>query len=195
MKPLEIQPEKIGFDFDGVIADIGEAFLRLAAEGYNYTIKLDEITSFQVETCTNVPEKIVHQIFTDILEDSVATGLQPIPGALEVIDGLCGHSRLKIITARSLDQPVMAWLEHYLSPQTCGKIDIIAMEDHDKKVQYIKEHNLHFFVDDRAETCAQVASANLHPLLFRQPWNRNWNDFTTVEDWQQLAGHISKAGI
>ena len=195
MKPLEIPPEKIGFDFDGVIADIGEAFLRLVAEEYNYTIKLDEITSFQVETCTNVPEKIVHRIFADILEDSLATGLIPIPGALEVIDGLCEQSRLKIITARSLDQPVMNWLEHYLSPQVCGKIDVIAMEDHDRKVQYIKEHDLHFFVDDRAETCVQVASANLHPLLFRQPWNRSWNNFTTVDNWQQLADHLSKADI
>ena len=54
MKSLEILPQQIGFDFDGVIADIGEAFLRMANDEYQYAIDLHDITSFQVETCTNI---------------------------------------------------------------------------------------------------------------------------------------------
>lgn len=193
MECLEISPQHIGFDFDGVIADIGEAFLRLAADEHKYTINLGDITSFQVETCTNIPEAVVHQIFDDILEDSLATGLQPIPGALEVLVELAMYSRVKIITARNQDQPVIDWLDSHLPINACAKIDVIAMHDHDQKVRFIQEHNLQFFVDDRAETCAQVAQANLHPLLYRQPWNSGWNDFTTVENWQQIADFILKA--
>ncbi len=192
MQALDISPEQIGFDFDGVIADIGEAFLRLASDDHKYTIDLNEITSFRVETCTNIPEEIVHRIFMDILEDSLATGLKPIPGALEVIDELTKQSRVRIITARTWDQPVIDWMDNHLSTEACRNIDIIAMHDHDQKVRYIKEHNLQFFVDDRAETCAQVAKANLHPLLYRQPWNSTWSDFTTVDNWQQIAGHITQ---
>lgn len=192
MKPLEILPEQIGFDFDGVIADIGEAFLRMACDEHQYTINLNDITSFQVETCTNIPEVVVRQIFTDILEDSLATGLQPIPGALEVITELALQSRVRIITARTHDQPVIDWLDNHLSSKACSKIDVIAMHDHDLKVRYIQDHNLQFFVDDRAETCVQVAKASLHPLLFRQPWNSSWNDFTIVDNWQQIASHISQ---
>jgi len=192
MKLLEILPQQIGFDFDGVIADIGEAFLRMACDEHKYIIDLNDITSFQVETCTNIPEVVVRQIFTDILEDSLATGLRPIPGALEVISELALHSRVKIITARTLDQPVIDWFDTHLTSKTCAKIDIIAMHDHDQKVRYIQEHDLHFFIDDRAETCAQVAKASLHPILFRQPWNSNWNDFTIVDNWQQIAGYITQ---
>jgi len=83
-------------------------------------------------------------------------------------------------------------LENYLPAEVCRQIDLIAMHDHDQKVRYIKEHDLTFFVDDRAETCAQVAQANLHPLLYRQPWNAGWNTFTVVDSWQQIAEHIAK---
>jgi uncharacterized HAD superfamily protein len=190
MKQLEILPQQIGFDFDGVIADIGEAFQRMANDEHQYTVDLNDITSFQVETCTDIPEVVVRQIFDDILEDSLATGLQPIPGALEVITKLAKVTRVKIITARSQDQPVIDWLDKYLSANACLSVDVIAMHDHDHKVRFIQEHNLQFFVDDRAETCAQVAQANLHPVLFRQPWNSSWNNFTTVENWQQIAAYI-----
>ncbi len=65
------------------------------------------------------------------------------------------------------------------------------MHDHDLKVRYIRQHDLRYFVDDRAETCAQVAAAELHPLLYRQPWNSSWNDFTTVENWSQIAQFVT----
>lgn len=187
-----IAPEEIGFDFDGVIADIGEAFLRMAYEHHDYSLSLEEITSFQVETCTSIPQSTVDTIFTDILNDSLATGLLPIPGALEVISDLSRRSTVRIITARALDLPVIDWFAHYLPADICRKIDVIAMQDHDQKVRFIKDHNLRFFVDDRAETCAQVAQANLHPLLYRQPWNAGWNTFTVVDSWQQIAGHIAE---
>lgn len=193
MDKLQITPEQIGFDFDGVIADIGEAFKRLADDEHNYLIDLDDITSFQVESCTHIPEDIVSRIFNDILQDSLTTRLRPIPGALEVISELSELSRVKIITARSQDQPVIDWLDNYLPVEVCRRIDVVAMHDHDQKVKFIKEHDLSFFVDDRAETCAQVAEADLHPLLYRQPWNSDWHDFTVVDNWQQIADYIMKS--
>ncbi|MDJ0622410.1 MAG: hypothetical protein QNJ17_05565 [Desulfocapsaceae bacterium] len=192
MHDLQIAPDQIGFDFDGVIADIGEAFRRLAGDEHNYLVNLDEITSFQVETCTHIPEAIVAKIFNDILKDSLTTRLLPIPGSLEVLSELSKVSRVKIITARSHDQPVIDWLDNYLPAEVCRRIDLVAMHDHDQKVRFIKEHDLTFFVDDRAETCAQVAQANLHPLLYRQPWNSNWHDFTVVDNWQQIAEFIKR---
>ena len=190
---LLIQPHQIGFDFDGVIADIGEAFLRRACEDYDYcSLKQEDITSFHVETCTRIPESVVRNIFDDILADSLSTGLLPIDGALDVIKRLAGRENVVIITARSFDQPVIDWLEHHLPRETCRRIDLVAMHDHDQKVRYIRQHKLFYFVDDRAETCAQVAAAELHPLLYRQPWNSSWNDFTTVENWNQIAQFVAE---
>lgn len=195
MKPISaplITPDTIGFDFDGVIADIGEAFLRLACEKHGYcSCSLEEITSFQVETCIDIPEKVVRTIFDDILADSLATGLRPLPGAVEILERLGRHSPLIIITARSLAEPVADWLDHHLSEELCRSIDLVAMHDHDRKVEFIRQRKLHYFVDDRAETCAQIEEARLSPLLFRQPWNSSWTNFTTVDDWRHLARLIA----
>lgn len=192
MNLTKIKANKIGFDFDGVIADIGEAFLRLACQDHNYcSLKLEDITSFHVETCTEVPEAVVRNIFDDILADSLATQLQPLPGALEVLENLAARATVTIITARSFDGPVADWLAHYLPADVCDRIDLIAMHDHDRKVEYIRSRNLSHFIDDRAETCAQVAAAKLTPLLFRQPWNSAWHDFVTVSDWHHIAELIT----
>lgn len=191
---MKIRPEQIGFDFDGVIADIGEAFLRIACNEHNYcTLRLEDITSFQVETCTKIPGTIVQSIFTDILNDSLATGLQPIPGALDTLTMLAQRSNITIITARSLANPVLDWLDNYLPSSACTKITLIAMSDHDKKVRFIKEQNLQFFVDDRAETCDQVAEAGLTPILYQQPWNRSWNGHTTVGSWLEIEDFIEES--
>ncbi len=187
MTSNSIAPEQIGFDFDGVIADIGEAFLRIACEEYDYcAFTLEDITSFDVETCTKIPDHIVDTIFSAILADSLATGLQPIRGALKVIGEITQQSNVTIITARSLASPVIDWFANYLPDQTCRCIKIIAMRDHDQKVKYIRQNNLEFFIDDRAETCAQVADAGLVPILYRQPWNARWENFATVNNWEQI---------
>ncbi len=190
---IKIHPEQIGFDFDGVIADIGEAFLRLACKDHNYcSLKIDEITSFEVEYCTRIPGDIVQTIFTKILKDSLKTGLLPIPGALDTITWLTQKTNVTIITARTLANPVADWLDNYLSESVCAKIHLIAMSDHDKKVQFIKDEKLCFFVDDRAETCAQIAKAGLTPLLYRQPWNSSWNGYTVIENWRELGELIDE---
>ncbi len=188
---MKIPPQEIGFDFDGVIADIGEAFLRIACQKYDYcSLSLDEITSFQVESCTDIPLDIAQRIFTAILEDSVSTGLLPVEGAQETLTRLALRSKVTIITARSLHTPVANWFDKYFNKAACDNINIFAMGNHDDKVRFIEEHNLGYFVDDRAETCEQVAEAGYVPLLFRQPWNRNWNNFTTVSNWQEIAALI-----
>jgi len=83
---MKIFPHEIGFDLDGVIADTAATFIRLACEQHDYcSFTLADITSFHVEDCLDIPMPLVEQIFTDILEDSLGTGLMPMPGAVEVM--------------------------------------------------------------------------------------------------------------
>ncbi len=75
---MNINSNEIGFDLDGVIADTGEAFIRLACEEFNYcSFRLEDITSFQVEECLSIPTDTAEQIFYAILKDSLGTGLKP----------------------------------------------------------------------------------------------------------------------
>lgn len=188
---MNIPPNKIGFDFDGVIADIGEAFIRLACSDYGYcSFSLNDITDFNVEKCIDIPESIVNSIFSAILDDSLETGLRPISGAVNILERLAKEARITIITARSNGEPVSDWLNHYLSSATCSQIQLIAMSDHDQKVHYIQDEGLRYFIDDRGETCRQIEAAQLTPLLFDQPWNRTCSAGVRVTGWNDLNRFI-----
>jgi uncharacterized protein len=188
---FKIAPGEIGFDFDGVIADIAEAFLRIACEEHNYcSYTLEDITSFQVEECLDMPFPLVEGIFNDILADSLATGLKPMPGMIEVINELADLAPITIITARPQPQPVADWLDNFFPAQTCRKINLIAMGDHDGKISYIRDEGLRYFVDDRTRTCRLLHDADITPLVFSQPWNRNKHTFHTVESWQEIRAMV-----
>ncbi len=186
-----IKNHEIGFDLDGVIADTGEAFIRLACEDFNYcSFRLEDITSFQVEECISIPTELVEQIFYAILKDSLGTGLTPMPGAVEVITEMADKAPVTIITARPLERPVGDWLDHFFPARTCRQIQLVAMGDHDDKTRYIKDHALHYFVDDRIETCLQLAETDITPIVYNQPWNQGKHELETVDSWEEIRKRL-----
>ncbi len=184
---MRIPIEKIGFDFDGVIADTGENFVRMACEEYEYcSFRLEDITSFDVEGSIEMPVTIIHKIFSDILHDSLATGLKPLPGAKQTIEDMAAVGRVNVITARPLLEPMQAWFEQYFSAEVNGQLNLIAAGHPDEKSRYIHDLGLKYFVDDRAETCHRLAEENITPFVFEQPWNRARHNFTSVRDWDHI---------
>jgi 5'(3')-deoxyribonucleotidase len=183
----KIHPEHLGFDFDGVVADIAEAFIRLSRMDYGCgSIKHEDITHFDVEECLDIDPEIVEAVFTRILLDSVATGLRPMPGAVEVIGELTGHGVVTIVTARPDPQPVQQWLESVMPRTVCRRIKIVAMGAHDDKPRHVLEHGLKYFIDDRAETCHQLDRAGISPIVFAQPWNVGRHSFSIVSNWKEI---------
>ncbi|MBU1568501.1 MAG: hypothetical protein KJ630_23105 [Proteobacteria bacterium] len=191
---MPIPISEVGFDFDGVIADTAEAFIRLACAEHGYCgFTREDITNFELENCLNIPQTLVEKIFTDILTDSIATELLPMPGAVESLERFAGIGTLTIITARPLKKPVFAWLERYFSGPTREKIRVIATGDHNDKVRHIHQHGLKYFIDDRAETCIQLAREAITPYVFNQPWNRNRHELQTVADWGEIRALVAHA--
>ncbi|MCF6186696.1 MAG: hypothetical protein L3J49_04370 [Desulfobulbaceae bacterium] len=187
-KKLEkINPAELGFDFDGVIADTGGSFLRLACDRYGLCdLRLEDITNFEVEECLDIDPAIIQSIFMEILLDSIGTGLLPMPGAVEVMSELSELAELTIVTARPQPDPVHAWLKTVFPQSTCTRIRVIAMGDHDDKPQHIQRLGLTHFIDDRAETCAQLESAGICSIVFNHPWNKNRHKLPIVNSWQEI---------
>jgi hypothetical protein len=191
---VTIPIQEIGFDFDGVIADTAETFIRLACSDYGYcSFTAEDITNFELESCLDIPFTLVEKIFTDILTDSLGTGLLPIPGALESIEQFSLTSTVNIITARPLQNPVLDWLDHYLSKNARKNIRVVATGDHNDKVRYIHQHKLKYFIDDRVETCHQLADENITPYVFTQPWNRDRHTLQMVADWDEILALVSSS--
>ena len=187
MAPLKIPPAEIGFDFDGVIADTVEAFIRIACEQYAHCdIRPEDITHFSVEQCLSMDAGIAESIFLQILKDSVGTGLQPMAGAVEVLSELTGQAMVTIITARPEADPVHHWLQTVFPAPVWQRIRVVAMGDHDDKARYIRMSGLSAFVDDRAETCVQLNQAGIHSIVFSQPWNHNRHTLPAVRSWEEI---------
>lgn len=186
-----IPVQEIGFDFDGVIADTAQSFVRLACSRYGYcSFTKEDITNFELEHCLDLPFRLVEEIFTDILTDSIATDLQPMPGAVECLESFTVEAMVTIITARPLKNPVYDWLDYHLSQGARKNIQVVATGDHDDKVRHIHKYKLNYFIDDRAETCNQLALENITPFVFTQPWNRDRHSLETVADWEEIRNLV-----
>lgn len=187
MNGSKIHPAEIGFDFDGVIADTVEAFIRIACEQYAHCgIRPEDITHFSVEQCLNMEAGIAESIFLQILNDSVGSGLLPMPGAVEVLGEMSNHGQVTIVTARPEAEPVHHWLHTVFPDPVWSSIRVVAMGDHDDKARHINNLGLTAFVDDRAETCLQLRSAGIHAIVFAQPWNRDRHSLPTVRTWADI---------
>jgi beta-phosphoglucomutase-like phosphatase (HAD superfamily) len=195
VKPA-INPARLGFDFDGVIADTAEAFLRIACEEHGLCgFRLEEITRFEVEHCLDMSAETAAAIFGAILKDSLGSGLRPMPGALDVISELAAvGGMVTVVTARPLLEPVLDWFAHHLPPLTLKAVRVVAMGDHDDKPRHIFAQGLDHFIDDRAETCQQLHAAGIQPLIFRQPWNQHCSHFPAVNSWQDIRNLCLQQG-
>jgi 5'(3')-deoxyribonucleotidase len=187
MDIARIRPDEIGFDFDGVIADTVEAFLRIACEQHGHCgLRPEDVTDFSVEQCLAMDASVAESIFLQILRDSVGTGLLPMPGAASVLSDLTDHGQVVIVTARPEAEPVHDWLRTVFPPPILPRIRVVAMGDHDDKARHIKDLGLSTFVDDRAETCLQLRQAGIRSIVFSQPWNQGRHDLPTVRCWDDI---------
>lgn len=190
---MKIKSHEIGFDLDGVIAETGETFLRLACEEFGHcSFSLEDIKDFEVENCLGIPKEHVEQLFYTIMKNSLQCGLQPMEGAVDVITELATQAQVTIITARPLTQPVTDWLDHFFPAETCESINLVATGDHDDKFRYIKDHNLQFFVDDRVETCLQLAETHITPIVYNQPWNIGRHGLQNVNNWVEIKDRLEE---
>ncbi|OGR00543.1 MAG: hypothetical protein A2505_01200 [Deltaproteobacteria bacterium RIFOXYD12_FULL_55_16] len=184
---MYIHPGSIGFDIDGVVADTMEAFIRLARTGYGVKVRPEEITDFQVEACLDLDPVMVEEIFTRLREEPLACGLQLMSHARQVLTGFAEHGPLTFITARPQKKPIASWLKKELGQQVYDRVRLVATGEHDNKAVHIKEMGLAFFVDDRAQTCLQLAlEEGIQPIVYRQPWNQGKHALPEVESWRAI---------
>ncbi|MBU0731103.1 MAG: hypothetical protein KKE17_07070 [Proteobacteria bacterium] len=181
-----VPPEHIGFDIDGVVADTMEAFIRLARHDYDITVEPEKITAFIVEDCLPMDPVIIDEIFTRLMNAPIEAGLRPMPHAVEVLQELSTHAPLSFVTARPLKEPVHDWLINVLGEKTCKDMRLEATGEHDGKTECIKEMNLRYFIDDRAETCLMLKEEGIMPFVYEQPWNRGRKQLRYIFNWHDV---------
>jgi uncharacterized HAD superfamily protein len=189
MMPIQppINPGQIGFDIDCVVADTMEAFIRLAEQEHQIAIVPEQITEFTVENCLAIAPQIIDAIFLRLLEEPLAHNLLPMENAVGVLKKFARQAPLTFVTARPNRQPIFDWLEALLGPQIMTEARLVAMGDHNGKIDHIKELGISYFIDDRFETCEEIAAHGITAIVYQQPWNVNRHQLPTVKSWTEIA--------
>ncbi|MBF0117817.1 MAG: haloacid dehalogenase [Desulfobacterales bacterium] len=182
-----INPKFIAFDIDGVFADTMTLFLDIARDEYNIQgIKYEDIKSYFIEECTNIEPQIIEEILLKLVNGNYKGILKPINGAPEVITKIAkNHSPILFVTARHDVAHIYDWLFQVL-PLAKQSVEVVATGSFEAKTDVLKDKNIHFFVEDRVETCFNLDKAGITPIVFKQPWNRVEHPFVEVGTWAEI---------
>ena len=186
-----IDPAKIAFDVDGVVADTMSLFLALLQDQYNITgIRLEDITDYHLSSCLDIDHDILESAINALVEGRYEQPLHPIPHAPQVLKRLAGVCKpVRFITARPVIGPMQQWFKDTigLGPDTANLTAVGAFE---AKTDVLLSNGISWFVEDRLETCHLLHEAGILPILFRQPWNRKPHPFQEVDGWAELENLI-----
>ncbi len=188
LKREKLEPELFAFDIDGVVADTMGTFIEIATNEYGIEgLKKENITSYWLEKCLPVPEKIVWEIVDRIIKDPFDIGLRPIEGALEGLRHFYEQAgRLTFVTARPEKDGIEAWLQEQLFPLPGDAIRVVATGVHEKKADVLLGQGFRYFVEDNLDTVRQLCDHGIGAIVFDQPWNREETPFRRVFSWDDL---------
>lgn len=189
-RKLSIPRDRLAFDIDGVVADIMTTFLTLARERYNrgHHLRYEHITTFYLEDCLDLPPAVISELIRELIDRPHELAVEPFPQAVPVLTRLAQETPLLFVTARDRKSPIERWLHCNLPAVPPAAIRVLATGDPDTKIHYLKDHGIQYFVEDRLETCLQLAGHGITPIVFAQPWNRQPHPFPEVAGWPALEG-------
>jgi len=187
---MMVDPRKIGFDIDGVLADTMQLFLDILREvhGINH-ITLNDITRYELQACLDVDPEIISAANQSIIDGDYLGRLEPIDGAARVLQRLSAYGPIRLVTARPYPGPIKPWVDELLPPDQYT-VEITATGGFDSKADILKTEKITYFVEDRLDTCFLLQNYDITPVLFAQPWNRQPHPFHEVVNWTQLEGLI-----
>lgn len=182
-----IDPVEVAFDVDGVVADTMSLFLDIAREEFQIEgIRAEDMTCYTLEKCLDLDPGVIHAILERILNGNYSATLRPIDGSPAVLTRVARHRNpLLFVTARTEAQLIREWLQQLL-PLNRESIEVVATGTFDGKAAVLLQHGVRYFVEDRLETCFELKSAGIEPVLFHQPWNRQRHPFIEVRSWKEL---------
>lgn len=186
-----IDPTKVAFDIDGVIADTMTLFLDIARDTHDISdIDYEDITCYALDECLDMAPEIIADIGGRIVNGNYTAPLNIYAGAREVLNkiAVC-QGKVLCVTARSHPGPIEEWFYRHtdLGPT---QIDIVTTGSFESKTDVLLERNMTHFVEDRLETCFLLEAAGLTPVVFKQPWNRQPHEFLEVGSWDELGAMI-----
>jgi uncharacterized protein len=186
-----ILPRELAFDIDGVLADTFRVFVETARQQYHVQVAYEDITEYDFRKVIDIDKEIARDIIQRILDDPIQMGIRPIKGAVEVLSLLTGEGPIFLVTARPGRSAIYEWVLQQLQGVDRNLIRLEATGTHEEKIPILLEHGIRYFVEDRLDTCYLLATAQVTPIVFEQPWNQKPHPFIRVRSWSEIGKMIA----
>ena len=190
MDSMEISPQEIAFDIDGVFADTFRVFVDRARDEYGYQFHYEDITEYDFRKVVDIDEEISEQIIRSLMNHPLENHIKPIEGAVTLLTKLSSAGPLLFVTARPDKIPIMNWIRHQLSNVDEDLIRLEATNTHREKIPILLKNGVKYFVEDRLDTCYLLEEVSIVPIVFEQPWNRRSHHFPVVKSWDEISTMI-----
>jgi uncharacterized protein len=153
-------------------------------------VRYADITCYHLNRCLDLDEDILEGAVARILDGRYRGPLKPIPGADAVLKRIGETTgRILMVTARPDPVLITQWMKQLLDGQH-QKARIVATGGFEAKTDVLLENGIHWFVEDRLDTCHLLKDAGIEPIVFRQPWNQEPHGYLQVGSWQELEQRI-----
>ena len=184
-----IDPRRLAFDIDSVVADTMGLFLDIARHEHGIEdIAYSEITSYSLSECLDLDAPVLADILRRIQDGDYSVPLQPMEGAREVLRGMAEEvGPVLFVTARPYPGPIVDWLVERVG-LAASDLEVVTTGSFEAKGEVLAEKGISYFVEDRLETCFLLDEVGITPVVYSQPWNRLPHPFMEVADWGELKG-------
>ena len=190
-KVEHILPQEVAFDIDGVLADTFRVFVETARNQYHVQVAYEDITEYDFRKVIDIDMEIARDIIQRILDQPIQMGIMPMEGAVEVLNLLAGEGPILLVTARPGRPAIYEWVVEHLKGIDHDLICVEATGTHEEKIPILVRQGIKYFVEDRLDTCYLLASANVTPIVFEQPWNQKPHPFIRVRSWEEIKKMIA----
>ncbi len=184
----------IGIDFDDVTMNTFPEFLAHSNECHNEQFRVEEFVSFEYDTIWKISKEARLKRFIAFDNSAAKKNIQPMPGAIEVINKLAKIHHLHIITARPIEiaQGTHEIINRYF-PEKFKGVHFCSTDNganyHRPKPLICKEIGATMHIEDHPVTAAKCTEHGILTFLFDQPWNRSTppHHFTKrVFSWEDI---------
>lgn len=198
---------KLGFDIDGIVADMAQSLIDHANEKYNlnhtteifvyHNIFKDEYTDDDA-----LNEEIAQSIVDNVIHDEDAIyEVKPYKEAVEAVLKLKRQHSIHFITSRRKDEKriTIEWLRKcnipFDSVHCTGSATALGESN---KGMLGRSLNLDFYIDDQSEHLEAMYKfkERWHKklALYTRPWNREEfvdnSKFVRVNNWKEITRHL-----
>lgn len=193
-------------DLDDVIAKTTRHYVDILKREFGKTVEFEGITSFNLQESFSLSDSEYDYFFSLVHKPEVILDLDPVEGALDVLNRWSGEGReITVVTGRltSTYDSSLEWLKSKRVPfDSFIMVDKYSRPAVDRNIAVSLERfsEMEFFlaVEDSIDMVEFVNHRmNCSAILFDRPWNRNGAPHPNIQrcrTWEEI-GKIPKNSI